>query len=77
MLKDCPVCKTNKYVRVDSEYVGFGVCCGGCYDADCVGDPLEYVSTSLTARGRTQEEAIQSWNDLIADYYDTDVMDEN
>lgn len=62
----CPTCKTNEHVKMDAPYMGFSLCCDNCYDCDCVGDPPEYVSLAPLAWGMTQQEAIESWNELVA-----------
>lgn len=59
----CPTCKRIP----EPDYDGYGVliACDNCFDADCVGDPAEYVSRSPTGSGLTVAEAIEAWNERI------------
>ena len=59
----CPKCKRPP----EPDYDGYGVlvACDNCYDADCVGDPAEYVSRSPAGSGLTVTEAIEDWNEQI------------
>lgn len=59
----CPTCK--RIPEPSSDGYGVTVACWNCYDADCVGDPAEYVTRSPTGSGLTVAEAIEDWNDRI------------
>lgn len=39
-------------IRMEENYVGYGVCCDSCYDYD-----------SFLAWGKTKEEAAEEWNE--------------
>lgn len=58
----CPKCKTAEHIDVYDCGAGVTVSCSNCYDADCVGDPPRYVSSSLTGGGRWRSEAVADWN---------------
>lgn len=64
----CPVCGPEKS-RVTADPTGYEmmVYCTNCYDADCVGDPAHYVSSSIMAFGRNLNEAIADWNEKVED----------
>jgi hypothetical protein len=70
----CPTCKTADEVTVwdSSGWGDYIVTCTNCYDADSVGDPPRYVSTSLAAYGCDRDEAIASWNELVEDESNTE-----
>ena len=61
----CPTCNRAPGTQVDD--FGITVYCSNCYDADCVGDPPEFVSTSPTGHGRTLSDAIDAWNMTVED----------
>lgn len=62
----CPNCKIPPSAENEFGYEWMLIC-HNCYDADCVGDPPRYVSRSLTAHGRTFDEAIAEWDELVED----------
>lgn len=65
----CSNCGPEKE-RVEFEASGAGgvsLSCSNCYDADCVGDPAHFVSSSIVAWGATKAAAIEDWNDRVED----------
>lgn len=63
----CPKCGPRGDVRAEWLWGEWSVCCGNCYDVDCVGDPPREVSSSLTGCGRTRAAAIADWNATVAE----------
>lgn len=59
----CPTCQ--RIPTPDYDGYGVSISCSNCYDADCVGDPAEYVSRSPSGSGLTVAEAIEDWNERI------------
>ena len=64
----CPVCKDRAPKPEQNYGGGYDVVCGNCFDADCVGDPPEYVTSCITASGGTKAEAIEDWNWKVSEY---------
>ena len=62
---NCPKCDIPPKVDRDFEWTAV---CTNCYDADCVGDPPRFVSSSIHAMGRTRDDVIEEWNEQVADY---------
>lgn len=56
-------CSCGSEPTLDADYVGWLIHCSNCYDADCVGDPPQMVSDSITGWGHTKEEATEDWNE--------------
>lgn len=62
----CVGCETADRVAIEPNYIGhWDVYCEGCYDVDC--DQDGYFSHSMMGHGRTQDEAIEEWNELVED----------
>ncbi len=65
----CPKCGPEHERIVIDQPNPYGnewcVSCSNCYDADCVGDPPEYVSSSITGWGHDQQAAIEDWNYMV------------
>lgn len=64
-LLPCPRC--GKAPAADLSY-GVTIACDDCYDADCVGDPPQYVSLTECGSGMTVSEAAANWNAQVEEY---------
>jgi hypothetical protein len=64
----CPVCKDRTPTPEPNYGGGWDLCCSNCFDADCVGDPPEYVTSCIQGSGGTKAEAIDDWNWKVSEY---------
>lgn len=60
--KPCPVCGKQPTAENNCGYE-INVYC--CVDADLVGDPPEYVSSSIVGRGQSIADAFADWNEQV------------
>ncbi len=64
----CPKCGPKGRVEVWDCGLGVSVSCVECFDADCAGDPPEYVSRSLQGTGGTEAQAVAAWNERVEEF---------
>lgn len=67
-MNNCPICKTNQYVKIEATYANYVVYCENCYDVDCDADG--YFTKSLQAFGRSEKEAALDWDVLVGEAND-------
>lgn len=67
-MNNCPICKTNQYVKIEAAYIEYVAYCENCYDVDCDMDGL--FTNSLQAFGMSKEEAAADWDRLTEEAND-------
>lgn len=58
----CTKCNSDQDISIEQDRE-WTVACGNCYDGDYDSHLDQFVSMSMLGRGRTEAEAVASWNE--------------